>query len=200
LFVLSGFSRLESPAGVGFSFSKNPNDYNGVGDARTANDTFVFLQTFFRDLFPQFRSNPFYVTGESYGGHYVPTACQRVFEGNDRREGVQINLRGMIEGNAWTNMRKLCLFFSFFSHAFVSSAQDNLGALETWVERAISPRVLVEAVKQHCNLSYVGPLHRRDDGCNAAINAAMESFNYVDIYDIYADVVMFFGLTFCCCV
>lgn len=65
---------LESPAGVGFSFSKTPGDYINVGDARTANDTFVFLQTFFRDLFPQFRNNSFYITGESYGGHYVPTA------------------------------------------------------------------------------------------------------------------------------
>ncbi len=76
----------------------------------------------------------------------------------------------------------------FLFHAS-RAAQDNLGALETWVERAIAPRDLVEAVKQHCNLSYVGPLHRRDGECNAAINAAMEPFNYVDIYDIYADVV-----------
>ncbi len=55
---------LESPAGVGFSRSGNPSDYIGVGDARTANDTFAFLQTFFRDLFPQYRPNEFYVTGE----------------------------------------------------------------------------------------------------------------------------------------
>ncbi len=57
------------------------------------------------------------------------------------------------------------------------------------MERAIAPRDLVEAVKQHCNLSYVGPLYRRDGECNTAISAAMEPFNYVDIYDIYADVV-----------
>ncbi len=106
-----------------------------------------------------------------YGGHYVPTASLRVIEGNERKEGVQINIKGMIEGNAWTNM-----------------PQDNEGALDTWVERAIAPRVLVDAVKQHCNLSYVGPLHKRDNGCNDAINAAMSAFDHVDIYDIYADV------------
>ncbi len=106
---------LESPAGVGFSFSKTPGDYINVGDARTANDTFVFLQTFFRDLFPQFRNNSFYITGESYGGHYVPTASLRVLEGNDRREGVHINIKGMIERNAWTNMRKGLRFLRFAS-------------------------------------------------------------------------------------
>jgi serine carboxypeptidase-like clade 2 len=84
---------LESPAGVGFSFSKNQSDYIGVGDARTANDTFAFLQTFFGQLFPQFRANNFYVTGESYGGHYVPTLALRVVEGNMRGEGVHINIK-----------------------------------------------------------------------------------------------------------
>jgi hypothetical protein len=83
------------------------------------------------------------------------------------------------------------LFFLRVCLTALLAAQDNLGALDTWVERAIAPRVLVDAVKQHCNLSYVGPLHRRDGGCNDAINAAMEPFNYVDIYDIYADVVRF---------
>ncbi len=61
---------------------------------------------------------------------------------------------------------------------------DNLGALNTWVERAIVPRNLVDAVKQTCNLSYVGPLHKlkRDAVCDNAITAAMaryEAFLFV---------------------
>ena len=56
---------LESPAGVGFSYSDNKDDYN-VGDVRTANDTYTFLLGFFTE-FPQFQKNKFYVTGESYG-------------------------------------------------------------------------------------------------------------------------------------
>jgi serine carboxypeptidase-like clade 2 len=66
---------------------------------------------------------------------------------------------------------------------------DNLGALNTYQDRAMVSKVDVEAVKQHCNLSYVGPLHKKRDGsCNEKINKAMESFEYVDIYDIYVDV------------
>lgn len=55
---------VESPAGVGFSYSKNPSDYINVNDTRTANDMYNFLQTFFTDLFPQYQNNRFYVTGE----------------------------------------------------------------------------------------------------------------------------------------
>jgi hypothetical protein len=88
---------VKSPAGVGFSFSKNPNDYINVGDARTANDTYTFLQTFFRDLFPQYEQNKLYLTGESYGGHYVPNSAARILDGNSNNEGLQINLKGIFE-------------------------------------------------------------------------------------------------------
>jgi len=165
---------LESPAGVGFGFSKNPNDYHKVTDTRTTNDTFTFLQTFFRDLFPQFQPNKFYITGESYGGHYVPLASQRIVEGNAANEGVKINIQGFMEGNAWSFM-----------------PLDNLGAINTWEQRAIVPADQVAAIKQHCNLSYVGPLRMRtaeDAACDAAVDEAMEAFIHVDIYDIYVDV------------
>jgi len=55
---------LESPAGVGFSFSDDTDDYT-VGDARTSRDVYVAM-TGFLDRYPQYRGRPFYVTGESY--------------------------------------------------------------------------------------------------------------------------------------
>jgi serine carboxypeptidase-like clade 2 len=75
---------VESPAGVGFSYSKNPSDYINVNDTRTANDMYNFLQTFVNDLFPQYQKNNWFITAESYGGHYAPTMSRRIIEGNDR--------------------------------------------------------------------------------------------------------------------
>lgn len=75
-----------APAGVGFSFSDDPADYY-TNDSRTgeprlcpqgccvvsnlwqlvsASDNYKFLEGWFQ-LFPQFKKNDFYVTGESYG-------------------------------------------------------------------------------------------------------------------------------------
>lgn len=167
---------LESPAGVGFSYSHVPSDYT-VGDERTANDTYAFLQIFFSELFPQFQPNDFYVSGESYGGHYVPNACARIFAGNDASPRVHINLKGLLEGNPWTDM-----------------PLDNLGSITTWSSRAVASEESVQDIISHCNLSYVGPLRSnqrslsRDAQCDAAINAAMETFVYVDIYDLYVDI------------
>ena len=58
--------------------------------------TFGCMQGFFT-TFPALRSNPFWVTGESYGGHYVPTAVQYILEQNANPENnlPKINLVGL---------------------------------------------------------------------------------------------------------
>ena len=55
-----------SPCGVGFSYGTSPGD-NRHNDNSTAINTYVFMQQFY-ELYPQFSSNPFWITGESYGG------------------------------------------------------------------------------------------------------------------------------------
>lgn len=82
---------LESPAGVGFSYSLDKN-YT-TDDDTVSMDNYVALQDFFLK-FPQFRKNAFYVTGESYGGVYVPTLSLRILEGN-----ATINMKGFAIGN-----------------------------------------------------------------------------------------------------
>lgn len=57
---------LESPAFVGFSWSASPAD-RIVGDARTARDARAFLLGWL-ERFPQYKSSPLFIAGESYGG------------------------------------------------------------------------------------------------------------------------------------
>ena len=44
-------------------------------------DNYLALLDFF-NKFPQLKTNPFFVTGESYGGVYVPTLSSRILKGN----------------------------------------------------------------------------------------------------------------------
>jgi serine carboxypeptidase-like clade 2 len=60
---------LESPAGVGYSYNTNTSfTYN---DAITANDNMNALLDFF-NKFKEYRTNNFWIAGESYAGKYVP--------------------------------------------------------------------------------------------------------------------------------
>ena len=58
---------IEQPAGVGFSYSSNPNDYAGAyNDTTAASDNAAFLSAFFAQ-YPQYQSLDLYLTSESYG-------------------------------------------------------------------------------------------------------------------------------------
>lgn len=61
---------LESPAGVGFSYTNTSSDLNNTGDASTAIDASRFLINWF-ERFPQYKNRPFYIAGESYAGKCV---------------------------------------------------------------------------------------------------------------------------------
>ncbi|KAL0384184.1 UNVERIFIED_CONTAM: Serine carboxypeptidase II-3 [Sesamum radiatum] len=63
---------LESPAGVGFSYSNTSSDYV-TGDTRTAADSYTFLLNWL-ERFPEYKTRDFYITGESYAGHYIGNA------------------------------------------------------------------------------------------------------------------------------
>lgn len=59
---------IDQPAGVGFSYG-DKRDY-AHGEEDVGEDMYWFLQAFF-EAHPEYLSRPFYVFGESYGGHYV---------------------------------------------------------------------------------------------------------------------------------
>ncbi|KAF8092668.1 hypothetical protein N665_0406s0013 [Sinapis alba] len=73
---VSNIIYLDSPVGVGYSYSKNKSDYK-INDSKTASDSYAFLVEWFK-MFPEFQSNPFFISGESYAGVYVPTLASKV--------------------------------------------------------------------------------------------------------------------------
>ncbi|KAM0026175.1 putative carboxypeptidase D [Helianthus debilis subsp. tardiflorus] len=68
---------LDSPAGVGYSYSNTSSDITSNGDNRTAADSLQFLLNWL-ERFPQYKGRDFYVAGESYAGHYVPQLSQAI--------------------------------------------------------------------------------------------------------------------------
>jgi len=61
---------IESPAGVGFSKANADTDLV-QNDMTQSEDAMIALQAWFVK-FPEMKPNPLYVSGESYGGIYVP--------------------------------------------------------------------------------------------------------------------------------
>jgi len=155
---------LESPAGVGFSYSADKNDYNNQNDTRTANDNYTFLKQFYK-MYPQFAANPFWITGESYAGVYIPSLSSLVLDGILKKTFV-IPFKGVMVGNGVTNaagVTDLNSYIAFLNaHGIIS---DRLWA----------------ALDSACTTNPNG------QECTALTNQAYDHLNDIDIYNIYGD-------------
>ncbi|OIW01323.1 hypothetical protein TanjilG_10484 [Lupinus angustifolius] len=98
---VSNIIYLDSPAGVGFSYSKNKADYR-TGDVKTAIDSHNFLLEWFK-LYPEFLSNPLFLAGESFAGIYIPTLAQQIVQGFNAGAKPKLNFKGYLIGNGVTD-------------------------------------------------------------------------------------------------
>ncbi|XP_067327264.1 lysosomal protective protein [Anolis sagrei] len=115
---------LESPAGVGYSYSTDGE--TTISDSQVAEDNYQALQSFFAK-FPDFASNPFYVFGESYGGVYVPSLTAKIAAGD-----AKVNLKGFGVGNGMTNydlndetLMEFCYSHGVFGDDLWTSLNEN---------------------------------------------------------------------------
>uniref|UniRef100_A0A914D4Q4 Carboxypeptidase n=1 Tax=Acrobeloides nanus TaxID=290746 RepID=A0A914D4Q4_9BILA len=89
---------LESPRGVGFSYALSNWTEQPYNDNLTATDTVLALKSFYL-RFPEFKNRPFFITGESYGGIYVPTLTDALVKTILNEPNLGINLVGVAIGN-----------------------------------------------------------------------------------------------------
>ncbi|XP_023773255.1 serine carboxypeptidase 1 isoform X1 [Lactuca sativa] len=156
---------LESPAGVGFSYSNRSSDYT-TGDKQTAKDSYTFLINWLQ-RFPEYKTRDFFITGESYAGHYVPQLASLILSENKKTKGTIINLQGIAIGNALLddNTHLQGMLDYLWTHALMSD-EANAG------------------IKRYCddavNLSNIS------EKCYQYVDQGFTEVGKIDIYNIYA--------------
>ncbi|KAF2307406.1 hypothetical protein GH714_026929 [Hevea brasiliensis] len=163
---------LETPIGVGFSYSTDTSSYEAVNDKITARDNLVFLQKWFVK-FSQYRNRSLFVTGESYAGHYVPQLAELMLEFNKKQK--LFNLKGIAMGNPVlefaTDFNSRAEFF--WSHGLISDTTYKM-------------------FTSFCNYSrYVSEYYRGSVSpiCSKVMGqVSRETSRFVDKYDVTLDV------------
>ncbi|XP_076765248.1 venom serine carboxypeptidase [Xylocopa sonorina] len=98
---------IDNPVGTGFSFTDDDKGY-AVNETDVGRDVHTALVQFFK-LFPELGSNDFFVTGESYGGKYVPAVSHAIKDYNIKAT-TKINLKGLAIGNGLTDPENQLLY------------------------------------------------------------------------------------------
>ncbi|XP_059635963.1 serine carboxypeptidase II-2 [Cornus florida] len=155
---------VDSPVGVGFSYSNTSSDLLSNGDKRTAADSLAFLLKWF-ERFPQYKGRDFYITGESYAGHYVPQLSQAIVRHNSAAGEKTINLKGYMVGNALTD-----------------DYHDHLGLFEfMWSAGMISDQTY-KKLNIFCDFQ---PFIRSSEQCDKVLDIADEEIGNIDAYSIF---------------
>jgi carboxypeptidase C (cathepsin A) len=92
---------LDQPTGVGLSYGAPGDEDNKEADV--GQNLYFFMQGFLAKH-PELRDRDFYITGESYGGHYVPAAAHAIWSQNkNNASSPKIQLKGIAIGNGITD-------------------------------------------------------------------------------------------------
>ncbi|XP_031270975.1 serine carboxypeptidase-like 40 isoform X2 [Pistacia vera] len=155
---------LESPAGVGFSYSNTSSDYDHSGDNTTAVDAYTFLVNWL-ERFPQYKTRDFFITGESYAGHYVPQLANTILLHNKYLNQTVINLKGIAIGNGVLNYHT-----------------DVMGEIDYLWTHALMSDESYKGIYKYCDF-----VNRNfSEKCVDVYETGLNAIGDIDPYNIYA--------------
>ncbi|CDP16358.1 unnamed protein product [Coffea canephora] len=155
---------LESPAGVGFSYSNTTSDFVEGGDTKTAADNYIFILNWL-ERFPEYKNRDFYIAGESYAGHYVPQLAHNIVYHNKKANQTIINLKGILIGNA-----------------VINDETDTKGLIDYFASHALISPESSRKLHEDCKFSSDA---ETSDGCNDIVTKLRTIAGNIDIYSIY---------------
>lgn len=171
---------VDQPINTGFSYSDDPRDE--VHDEKgVSNDMLDFLNELFL-AHPEFQGRDFYVTGESYGGHYVPAVSSRIFKAIKTKEEwvkADINLKGFAIGNGLTDPA-----IQYGAYADYAYSMDLIS--EEVRERVLAAYPACKAAIDICNAhEWVSECLLAVQYCQATqVSSILALLDNINIYDV----------------
>lgn len=125
---------IESPRSVGFSRPNwNWTTPTVIGDDQTTKDSITAILEFFKE-FPEMQTKQFFISAESYGGHYSLRLLAAIGVHNAQAPpNQQINLQGNTCGNCWT-----------------SPSDEAFHVVENWWQRNIISEDVWNNINKYC--------------------------------------------------
>jgi vitellogenic carboxypeptidase-like protein len=161
---------IDNPVQTGYSFT---NDGFAKNETKVGEDLYEALRQFFT-LFPELQTNDFFVTGESYGGKYVPAASYTILKKNPTAS-LKINLKGMAIGNGLCDPENQLKYADYLYQIGLvdTSGKEQIEVLENEIIAAIHDKDFNEAFKLF------------DDLLNGDLNGGNTLFKNLTGYSFY---------------
>ncbi|CAD5119652.1 DgyrCDS8246 [Dimorphilus gyrociliatus] len=159
---------VDNPVGAGFSYVDDLNDLTTTTE-EISQDLFVLFKSFL-DSHPEFKTVPFYIFGQSYGGKMAANYARKLHT-EIQAGNLECNLGGFAMGNAWTHPLDSTLTWANF--LFEMSTVDETGRDE-----------IQRVAEQSEQAALQGRWRESTQFWRATQRAVNEHTNYVDFYNI----------------
>jgi hypothetical protein len=128
---------IDQPVNVGFSYGSE--GYSVGTSEQAAVDLHAFL-VLFHQAFPAFKDREFHLSGESYGGRYLPLMASRILHENEKvavqgSTKPRINLTSVLIGNGLTDV--VTMTTSYYEQACAKS--NGVGRPVLDIQSALLP-------------------------------------------------------------
>ncbi|CAL1366449.1 unnamed protein product [Linum trigynum] len=167
---------VDQPTGTGFSYTTDDSDIRH-DETGVSNDLYNFLQEFFKGH-SKYAENDFYITGESYAGHYIPALASRIFKGNQKKEGVHINMKGFAIGNGLTDPAYQYRAYPDFALAAKLISQSDRDSIASDL---VPP---CESAIAACSPQSEDSCDEALDTCNQIFQSILQIAGNINYYDI----------------
>ena len=139
---------IDNPVGAGFSFTTSDSGYCNDTKECVASNLFSLLTQFY-GVFPEMLQQELYITGESYGGHYVPGFAAYIDAHNERvRRGqtveaaaasqLTIPLAGMAIGDGWIDPVNMIPAYPDMIYSFGLCDEREKAKIQQYCDSAVS--------------------------------------------------------------
>jgi serine carboxypeptidase-like clade 4 len=159
---------VDQPGGTGYSYVTDPNGYVQNED-QVADDFYTFLVGFFKK-YPRFVKSDFYITGESYAGHYIPAIAAKIVDMN-KKSSFKINLKAVAIGNGLVDPLVQDKSYPPFMYANGLIDQDTVQQMN---QAYVQCQQDIEA----------GDYSDAFNDCNQILGIGLQAAGNINVYDI----------------
>jgi carboxypeptidase C (cathepsin A) len=162
---------IEQPAGVGYSYCEGATDCT-FNDDKSGKDNLAAVLAWF-EKYPEYKERDLYISGESYGGIYVPYLAWNIVDHNEKNADddtvFKPNLKGFAVGNGVTNW-----------NYDTNSAFIEMAYWHSLIDQELHDKI----VAAECDFG--GPyMQRMTDECAGYLDEFESLVADVNVYDIY---------------
>eukprot|EP00980_Cylindrotheca_fusiformis_P000483 scaffold119_cov131-Cylindrotheca_fusiformis.AAC.13 len=178
---------IDQPAPVGFSFCNDETKSHNCGDIKwtdelTSLNVYTALQAFYETKFPCLKSKELYLTGESYGGIYIPTFARRIL---DDQENSGIDLKGFAVGDGCLGTKtSMCgdladAGFVDYWHILFMAGHHQIPISDF--------QIVMKACHHSDQAGFLTSKLEQDDICRAALKKTKKEIGGFFTYSLYND-------------